>query len=159
MLGILNRQTLLVIVSYMIECRLFSIADGVICILGHQVTVDNVPWKPPTAGRMSSKEPKGSFSRQRKGSKDDYSLFSSSKVVKHQVKSNEDLNKFSRRGSLEGHRSYFARLKQGIKNSRATRSKSIDHTKYGLKGIWRRHAVMRICLWILLNWNHKWNDW
>lgn len=94
----------------------------------------NVAWKPPASGGVKTKDAKTSFRKQRQGSKDDYSLLATSKLVTKPVKSSEELNKFSRRGSLEGPRSYFARLKQGIKNSRATRSKSVDHTKYGLKG-------------------------
>lgn len=93
----------------------------------------DVTWRPPTATGLPSKEKASFFRKQRQGSKDDCSLPSTSKLMKHSMKSEEELNKFVRRGSFEGHRSYFARIKQGIKGTKTTRSKSIDHTKYGLK--------------------------
>ena len=99
-----------------------------------ELFVGDVTWRPPTATGLPSKEKASFFRKQRQGSKDDCSLPSTSKLMKHSMKSEEELNKFVRRGSFEGHRSYFARIKQGIKGTKTTRSKSIDHTKYGLKG-------------------------
>ena len=98
------------------------------------MSLGNVSWKPPS-GTLGIKELTSSFKRQRQASKDDSSLAALTKQTLKPTKSQEELNKFARRGSLEGHRSYFTRIKQGIKNSRTARSKSIDHTKYAVKGI------------------------
>eukprot|EP00795_Rhopilema_esculentum_P011950 gene11950-2523_t len=87
---------------------------------------ENVSWKPPVGNAADLRT---SFRRLRQSSKDDSSLMIRSRNEAKPARTQE------RRGSLEGRRSYFTRLKQGIKNNTNMRSKSIDQTTFALNAV------------------------